>query len=107
MTITTTGRPDIEQLLLSEPTVGSQVAFDFLGIGRDLGFRLMAAYRRRITKTLARGRKLDADSVRPRFDAKLGEWAEIPNHKVGGRLRVRSDLLLWMTYPERWTRAEP
>ncbi len=94
-------RSELEQLLEREPTVDTAVAFEFLGIGRDLGFRLLAAYRKRIAKALAKGRAIDSDTVRPRFDAVAGEWAEIPNHKVGGRLRVRSDLLLWMVYPER------
>jgi hypothetical protein len=100
-----TTHSELEELLRREPTVDTAVAFEFLGVGRDLGFRLMSNYRRRILKAVTRGRPLTEVSVRPQRDAD-GAWDEIPNHKVGGRLRCRSDLLLWMVYPERSGRAE-
>ena len=97
----------LDELLRREPTVDTAVAFAYLGIGRDLGFRLMSAYRKRIARALAKRGELTIEDVRPRFDAKIGEWAEIANHKVGGRLRCRSDMLLYMTYPEISGRAAP
>jgi hypothetical protein len=100
-------RSEIERLLYSQPTVSTSAAFEFLGVGRDLGFRLMTAYRRRIAKTLARGRGLVATDVLPRRDPKTGELLEIANQKIGGKVMCRSDLLLWTTFPERTVRAEP
>ena len=91
----------IVRRLLREPTVDTDTAREFLGIHRDLSFRLMSAYRRRLAKMLARGHTLTADDVRPCRDQVTGGWTEIPNHKVGGKLRCRSDLLLWMVFPER------
>ena len=104
MSATTREESELLELLRSQPTVDTTVAFEFLGIGRDLGFRLLGNYRRRILKAVIRGGGLNEVAVLPRRDAS-GAWDEIANHKVGGRLRCRSDLLLWMTYPER--RAEP
>ena len=104
MSAPTAQRSPIVRKLLREPTVDGDTAREFLGIRRDLSFRLMERYRRRIAKQLAAGKPLDEEAVRPRRGPD-GSWAEIPNHKVGGRLRCRSDLLLEMTYPER--RAEP
>lgn len=106
MDATVSTRSELLRTLQSEPTVDSCVAFEFLGIGRDLGFRLMGNYRLRILKAVTRGRPLDEAAVRPQRDAD-GAWDEIPNHKVGNRLRCRSDLLLWMVYQEQAGRAEP
>ena len=107
MSATTREESELLELLRSQPTVDTTVAFEFLGIGRDLGFRLLTAYRRRIAKQLARGRVLTVADVLPRRDPKTGELLEIANQKIGGKLMCRSDLLLWTTFPERAVRAEP
>lgn len=89
--------PSLVRKLQREPTVDPTTAFAFLGIRRDLGFRLSKAYRTRLAKTKC---VLDAETIKPRRDPKTGAWKEIPSHLVGGRLRCRSDLLLWMMFPE-------
>jgi hypothetical protein len=89
--------PSLVRKLRREPTVDADTAFAFLGIGRDLGFRLARAYRVRLAKTK---HVLDSETIKPRRDAKTGAWKEVPSYMIGGRLRCRSDLLLWMMYPE-------
>lgn len=85
--------------IMREPTVDLETARTFLGIHRDLSFRLAATYRRRLAKLAASGRVIDEVAVRPRCNAD-GEWLEIANQKIGKKLRCRSDLLLSMVYRE-------
>lgn len=96
---TATEQAPLVRLLLEHPTVGPEDAFEFLGVRRDLGYRMLATYRRRIAKATSSSRPLDAGAVHPRR-ARDGSWAEIANYKVGNRVRCRSDLLLWMVFPE-------
>lgn len=86
--------------LLREPTVDTDVADEFLGIGRTMGIAMRNRYRVRLQRYLERGGVVDAEVIRPRRDSRTGAFVEIPNTKVGGRIRCRSDLLLWMLYPE-------
>lgn len=101
MTASTATKPSpLVRRLLRETTVDAETAFQFLGIKRDLGFRLLRAYRVRTTKLVNAGKPIDMAAVRPKRDPKTGAWSEIPNQLIGGRVRCRSDLLLWMTFPE-------
>jgi len=93
-------RPPIVRTLMSQPHVDPETAFAFLGVRRDLGYRLMAVYRARMAKLIKGGRPLDAAAIAPLRARDGVSFAEIPNYKVGGRVRCRSDLLLDMVFPE-------
>jgi len=77
------------------------LAFRYLGIGHDLGWRALVRYRKRTAALIATGRPVSLEDVKPRRDKRTGEWLEIANMKVGGKVRCRTDLLVWQLHPER------
>lgn len=85
----------------TQTTVTLDVACEFLGLATksDLAYSMATRYRARIAKAHKGGHLIDLETLRPRR-GKDGRWVEIPNDKVGGAIRCRSDLLLWMLFPE-------
>jgi hypothetical protein len=95
------GRPPTTTDLERVATVDATLAFRYLGIGHDLGWRALVRYRKRTAALIATGRPVSLEDVKPRRDKRTGEWLEIANMKVGGKVRCRTDLLVWQLHPER------
>ena len=93
---------DVARLVRTQPTVSLDEAAQFLGMAvrSDAAYRMAAKYRKRIAKAQTAGRvMLDTETIRPRRN-NAGEWVELANVKFGSVIRCRTDMLLWMVYPE-------
>lgn len=93
--------PAVVTRMLDEATVPLADAFTLLGleVDSDLGYRMARRYRDRMANSTSNGATVSMSVLRPRR-SRSGEWAEIPNDKIGGKIRCRTDLLLEMVYQE-------
>lgn len=93
--------PQALKLLRTQTTVELSVVTEALGFAKnsDAIYDMATRYRERIAKERASGHPISLETLRPRR-GKNGEWIEIPNDKYSGAIRCRSDLVLWMLFPE-------
>lgn len=91
----------IPERILTETVVPLDVACRFLGLPTqsDAGYRMAERYRRRMVKLRKACAVMDSAMVRPRQDAS-GQWVEIANVKIGGKIVCRTDMLRYMLHPE-------
>ena len=74
-----------------------QEAADFLGIKQGCAYRMAEVYRRRVGPLICGRKPYALSALLPLMTD--GEWTEIPNSKAGP-IRVRTDLLVPMRFPE-------
>lgn len=99
MTVALAIYPTRAQEMLERERVTLAEAAEFLGICRNLSYRYARTYLNRVAPLLKRG-VIDISQLRPRINPRTGSWGELPAYMVGGVIKVRTDLLVPMVYPE-------